>query len=59
MRHLESKDVVRILHSESKIKTGVINRKCPTTGMYNIFLKGADFGIWFFEKNLKRIGRVK
>lgn len=59
-RPLQPKDVVRILDNRFTLaRTGVVNRRDETTGMINVFTKAWDHGIWFFESNLKRIGRVK
>jgi hypothetical protein len=59
MRPIQSKDVVRIIHPQLRDCTGVVNRRCEITGMINVFIKNQFIGIWFFEYDLKRIGRIK
>jgi hypothetical protein len=56
---LGTRDVVKIMHPEAFSRTGVINRVCEKTGMVNVFQKNTDIGIWFDEKYLKRIGRIR
>lgn len=62
MKPIQSNDVVRILHPQLKGRTGVVNRRDQVTDMINVFITGSPsphIGIWFFNRDLKRIGAVK
>lgn len=58
IRPLGPSDVVRIISGQCRGDTGVVNRIDSASGMINVFQRGSDIGIWFFSRNLKRIGRV-
>lgn len=60
MNNLKPKDVVRILHSQCKRETGIVNRIDSVTGMVSVFRKKySGFATWFFRHDLKRIGSTQ